>query len=258
MSGRVAGKTALVTGGAQGLGAAIASALAAEGARVLVTDVNESGAGDVTAAIEAEHGAGSASSFRLDVTSESDWIATVERARQHLGGLSILVNNAGIVTMGSVEELSLESWRRAMAVNADSVFLGCKYALPLMRETQPGSIVNIASISAMIAGHNMAAYNASKAAVRMLTKSVALHCARQGWDIRCNSVHPTFVKTPLLKGIVGDRDEAQTLAKLARQIPNGRLGEVQDVADAVLYLASDESRMMTASELILDGGLSAM
>ncbi len=247
---RLKGKKALVTGGAQGLGAAIARALAAEGALVVVSDVNEAGAAEVAASIKG------ATSIRLDVTLESDWIAAIAHAKAAMGGLSVLVNNAGIVTMGSVEDLDLAAWRHTMAVNADSAFLGCKYALPLLRETQPGSIVNISSISAMIASHNMVAYNASKAAVWMLSKSVALHCAKQGWDIRCNSVHPTFVRTPLLDGIAGTTEEA--LAKLARQIPLGRIGEVEDVAAAVLYLASDESRMMTGAELKLDGGLSAM
>jgi NAD(P)-dependent dehydrogenase (short-subunit alcohol dehydrogenase family) len=247
--GRVADKTALVTGGAQGLGAAIARALAAEGARVLVSDLDAAGAAAVALSIEATHGVRTASGIGLDVTSESDWIAAIAQAREMLGGLSVLVNNAGIVTMGSVEELDFADWRRTMAVN---------HALPLMRETQPGSIVNMASISALVASHNLAAYNASKAALWMLTKSVALHCARQGSDIRCNSVHPTFVRTPLLKGIIPDRDEAETVAKLARQVPLGRIGEVEDVAAAVVYLASDESRMMTGAELKLDGGLSAM
>jgi len=252
----LAGKTALVTGAAQGLGAGIARALAAAGARVLLTDLNAAGAAEAAARIDAACGAGTAFSAAHDVTSEADWIVAVEQARAQLGGLSVLVNNAGVLPLGSVEDLSLEQWRRGMSVNADSVFLGCKHALPLMRESQPGSIVNIASISALIAGHNLAAYNASKAAVWMLTKSVALHCAKRGWDIRCNSIHPTFVRTAMLDAL-GGGDEAG-LAKLARQAPLGRIGEVEDVAAAVVYLASDASRMMTGSELKLDGGMSAM
>jgi NAD(P)-dependent dehydrogenase (short-subunit alcohol dehydrogenase family) len=145
-----------------------------------------------------------------------------------------------------------------MSVNADSVFLGCKYALPLMRRSQPGSIVNISSIAGLIASHNFAAYNASKAAVWLLSKSVALHCARNGWNIRCNSIHPTFIKTPILDSLIGDRDKATVLDKLVRQVPLGRLGEVNDVAKAVLYLASDESCFVTGAELKLDGGISAM
>lgn len=257
-AGRLAGKLALVTGAGQGIGAGIAAALAREGARVAVTDRDGAQAQSVAGQLCAERGEGAAIGIGHDVTSEADWIDALALAREAFGGLSVLVNNAGIMTMGSVEEISLEQWRQAMAVNADGAFLGCKHALPLLRESQPGSIVNMASVSSLIASHNMVAYNSSKAALAMLTKSVALHCAKQGWDIRCNSVHPTFVKTPLLNDIVGARDEAEILGKLARQVPLGRIGEVEDVASAVIYLASDESRMMTGSQLTLDGGLSAM
>jgi NAD(P)-dependent dehydrogenase (short-subunit alcohol dehydrogenase family) len=258
MSGRVEGKKALITGAAQGLGAASAWGLARQGASVLLTDVNEAGARQVAESIDAELGAGVAHSMRHDVSSEDDWIAAIACARETMGGLSVLVNNAGVAILGSVEDLSLAEWRRGMAVNADSVFLGSKHALPLMRENQPGSIINISSISGLIAGHNMANYNASKAAVWLLTKSIALHCAKQGVDVRCNSIHPTFIRTPILKGLVGDRDEAVVLGKLARQVPIGRLGEPRDVADAVVYLASEESGFMTGAENKLDGGLSAM
>lgn len=258
MTQRLAGKTALVTGAAQGLGAGIAFALAREGARVVATDRNPAGAAETAAGIDSELGAGTAFAIRHDVTSEDDWQAALAFAAERIGGLSVLVNNAGIVTLGTVEELDLPSWRQAMAVNADSAFLGCKYALPLLRQSQPAAIVNMSSISALIAGANLAAYNASKAALWMLTKSVALHCAKQGWNIRCNSVHPTFVRTPLLDGIVGSHEDDARVAKLARQVPLGRIGEVADVAAAVVYLASDESAMMTGAELKLDGGLSAM
>jgi NAD(P)-dependent dehydrogenase (short-subunit alcohol dehydrogenase family) len=194
----------------------------------------------------------------LDVTREDQWIYALEEADEQMGGLSVLVNNAGVFQQGDVEQLSFEAFRRSMSVNVDSVFLGSKHALKYMRQNTPGAIVNISSISGLIAGHNMAAYNASKAAVWMLSKSVALHCARQGLDIRCNSVHPTFIDTPLLDGLRDKlgRDEAE--AKLARQVPIGRIGEPRDVADAVLYLASDESRFVTGAELKVDGGVSAM
>lgn len=258
MSGRLAGKTALITGAAQGLGAAAARACVREGARVLVTDRNEAGVSECAGAINAEFGTGSACALRHDVTSEADWTAAIETARRELGGLSVLVNNAGIVQTGTVEDFDLDEWRRGMAVNVDSVFLGCKLALPLMRESQPASIINISSIAGLIASHNFANYNASKAAVWLLTKSVALHCARQGWDIRCNSVHPAFIRTPILNDLVGDNEEEAVMAKLARQVPLGRLGEAEDVAQAIVYLASDESRFMTAAELKLDGGISAM
>jgi len=255
---RLVGKKALVTGAAQGLGAAISWALAREGARVLLTDQNERGVHDQARQINTAIASDTAISARHDVTNESDWVAAVALAREQLGGLSVLVNNAGIVLTGTVEDFSLEEWRRGMAVNGDSVFLGTKHALPLMREHQPGSIINISSIAGLIASHNFANYNASKAAVWMLSKSIALHCARSGWDIRSNSVHPAFVRTPILKNLVGDRDEATMFAKLARQVPLGRLGEADDVAHAVVYLASDESRFMTGAEIKLDGGISAM
>jgi NAD(P)-dependent dehydrogenase (short-subunit alcohol dehydrogenase family) len=210
------------------------------------------------AGIDQELGSGTAFAIRHDVTSEADWQAALAFAKDKLGGLSVLVNNAGIVTMGTVEDLDLAAWRQSMAVNADSAFLGCKYALPLLRESQPASIVNMSSVSALVASHNMIAYNASKAALWMLTKSVALHCGRKGWNVRCNSVHPVFVRTALLDDIVGSHEDEAVVAKLARQVPIGRIGEVADVAAGVVYLASDESAMMTAAELKLDGGLSAM
>lgn len=256
--GRVRGKTALVTGAAQGIGQATAAMLARHGARVLMTDINGDGVAAAAAAVNAELGAGTAFAIRHDVTSEADWKAAVAAARDALGGLSVLVNNAGIAQLGSVEDLSLEDWRHGMSVNTDSVFLGCRTALPVMRDSQPGSIVNLSSIAGLIASHNFAVYNASKAAVWMLTKSVALHCARNGWDIRCNSVHPTFIRTPILDALIAQRDEATVIAKLARQVPLGRLGEADEVANAILYLASDESRFMTGAEVKLDGGISAM
>nr|WP_302054075.1 SDR family oxidoreductase [Sphingomonas tagetis] len=254
----MAGKKAIVTGAAQGLGAATAHALAREGARVLLTDLNEDGAIATAAAIDAELGGGTAYAARHDVASEADWQGMIALAGEKLGGLSVLVNNAGIVLTGSIEDFTLEQWRHGGAVNVDSVFLGTKAALPLMREHQPGSIVNLSSIAGLIASHNFANYNATKAAVWLLSKSIALHCARGGWDIRCNSVHPTFIKTPILNDLVGDRDEATVIAKLAKQVPLGRLGEADEVAHAVVYLASDESRFMTGAELKLDGGISAM
>lgn len=260
MAGRVAGKKALVTGAAQGLGAAQAAMLAREGAKVLLTDINLSGAEAQAAAINAECGAATAFAARHDVTSEADWIAVLDTARQVLGGLSILVNNAGIGVEGNIEACSLDDWKRAFAVNSDSVFLGCKHAMPLLRESQPASIVNISSIAGLIASEMMPAYNASKAAVWMLTKSVALHCTRGGWDIRCNSVHPCFVDTPILDGFtkISGKPRDVVVGKLARQIPMGRVGEPDEIALGVLYLASDESRFMTGAELKLDGGISAM
>lgn len=260
MAGRVAGKLALVTGAAQGLGAAQARMLARHGARVLCTDINERGAEATAAAIDAECGAGTGFAFPLDVTQPDQWVAAVEAARDRLGGLSILVNNAGVGVRGNIETCTYEEWKRGFAINVDSVFLGCQKALPLMKDHQPGSIVNISSIAGLIASDTMPGYNASKAAVWMLTKSVALYCAKRGWNIRCNSVHPTFVDTPILDGMVAasGKDKGVIMGKLARQIPLGRVGEPDDIANGVLYLASDESKFMTGAELKLDGGISAM
>ena len=260
MAGRVAGKKALVTGAAQGLGAASARLLAREGAKVLCTDINEAGAQATAEAINGECGAGTGFAQKLDVTSPDDWKAAVETARDTMGGLSILLNNAGIGVRGNIETCTLEEWRRGFAVNVESVFLGCQTALPLMKDTQPGSIVNISSIAGLIASDTMPGYNASKAAVWMLSKSIALYCAKNRWDIRCNSVHPTFIDTPILDGMSQSTGHPKEVImdKLARQIPLKRVGEPSDVANGVLYLASDESKFVTGAELKLDGGISAM
>ncbi len=258
MAGRVAGKKAFITGGAQGLGAAAAKRLAEEGAKVALADINLEGVRRTAAAIEAAHGAGTAFAYLLDVTREDQWIATLEQANADMGGLSVLVNNAGISRGGDIEHLSLEDWKAVMSVNVDSVFLGTKHALKHLRQNQPGSIINISSIAGLIAAHNSPAYNASKAAVWLLSKGIALHCAKQGLDVRSNSIHPAFVDTPILDPLRQRFGKAEAEAKLARQVPLGRIGAPEDIANAVLYLASDESRFMTGAELKLDGGISAM
>ena len=260
MSGRVAGKKALITGAAQGLGAAQAMMLAREGAQVLLADINADGAAAQASAINAALGDGTAFSIHLDVTSEDQWVAAVDFASETMQGLSVLVNNAGIGVRGNIETCTLADWHRGFAVNVDSVFLGCQKALPLMKDSQPGSIINISSIAGLIASHTMPGYNASKAAVWMLSKSVALYCAKMDWDIRSNSVHPTFIDTPILDGMVTSTGKSKEVImdKLARQIPLKRVGQPDDIAHGVLYLASDESRFMTGAELKLDGGISAM
>jgi len=255
--GRVNEKVALVTGAAQGLGAAIAALLARNGAKVLLTDVNEEGAIGEAQRINAEH-LGRAMALKQDVTSEAGWRETLAFVAKHFGRLDILVNNAGIGSIASIEDETLDTWRQVHAVDLDSVFLGCKYGVPLMAESGGGSIINVSSISGIIAGHNLAAYNSAKAAVRHLSKSVALHCARTGNGIRCNSLHPAFIDTPILDGLARGADRDAVLAKLTKQIPLGRIGDPEDVAYAVLYLASDESSFMTGTELVLDGGISAM
>lgn len=227
--------------------------LAGEGARVAVTDINLEGARTVAAEI-----GGDTIALAHDVTDESAWMSALDQTVTQLGGLHVLVNCAGTAITGSVEETSLEDWRSLHALDLDSVFLGCKHAIAHIAASGGGSIVNISSISGIIAGHNLAAYNSAKAAVRHLTKSVALHCARQKNHVRCNSVHPAFVDTPILDNLIRDSDRDAALEKLARQIPMGVLGTTEDVGHAVVYLASDESGFMTGAELVLDGGVSAM
>jgi len=262
MAGRVEGKIALVTGAAQGLGEAISKMLAREGAHVVLTDINLPGVERVAAEINALR-AGSAVALLHDVTREPEWIATIDAAVKAFGGLHVLVNNAGIGGGSSVTETEFSLWKKIHEVDLDSVFLGCKYAIPEMTKTVKasglgGSIVNISSIAGIIAGHNMAAYNSAKAGVRHLSKSVALHCARQKTGIRSNSVHPVFIKTPILDAMVGRYGLEEGYAKLARQVPLGEIGEPDDIAYAVLFLASDESRMITGAEIKVDGGISAM
>ena len=259
MAGRVEGKAALVTGAAQGLGEAIARMLARHGARVAVTDINADRAQAVAESLNAER-PGSAFAYAHDVTSEDQWAEVVGRAVSDMGGLSILVNNAGIgCDFVTVENDTLENWRRVQAVNVESVMLGCKHALPHLRASAPASIVNISSIAGLVAAPNMGAYNATKAAVWLYSKTIALEAARAGWNVRCNSVHPVFIKTPILDPFVamagGDEDLAHQ--KLMRGIPLKRIGEPDDVAYAVLYLASDESKFVTGAEFKIDGGLTA-
>ena len=255
MAGRVQGKKAFITGAGSGLGKATAHLLAKEGAVLALADINEETCRQT--AKEIEQAGGKAIALALDVRLEDQWQSALAQANDFMDGISILVNNAGIGGGGNVEETDFETWKLVMDVDADSVFLGCKYALPYMKPHAPGSIVNISSIAGLIAGHNMTAYNAAKAAVWLMSKSIALHCARQGYNIRCNSVHPTFIDTPILQNMKA-RGGDKVYEKLSRQIPIGRIGEPNDVAYAVLYLASDESKFTTASELKVDGGISAM
>ncbi|HZW59416.1 MAG TPA: glucose 1-dehydrogenase [Woeseiaceae bacterium] len=254
---RMSGKVALITGAAQGIGAAIARLFASEGAAVIVTDINAAGAQDVAAEINARHPS-RALALSHDVRCVDDWAAALAATVERFAALHVLVNNAGIGSLASVEAETLENWRYVHAVDLDSVFLGCKHAIPVIGRSGGGSIVNISSISGIIAGHNLAAYNSAKAAVRHLSKSVALHCAHEKYNIRCNSVHPVFVDTPILDGMARGGDREAALEKLARQIPLGRVGTTADVAHAVLFLACDESAFVTGSEIRVDGGISAM
>ena len=256
---RVKGKVALITGGASGLGRQAARRLAEEGALVVVTDLNEVGG-----AVVAEELGDSGLFVAHDVTKETDWVRVVQASLDKFGRLDVLVNSAGVGNMNTVEDCSLEEWKHVMSVNGDGVFLGCKHGIGAIKRTSTepgagGSIVNISSVAGLIGGHNLAAYNASKGAVRLLTKSVALHCARQGYNIRCNSVHPTFIDTPMVRSMIDNADDpARVEQKLARQVPIGHIGEPDDIAWGIVYLASNESKFMTGAEFVVDGGITAM
>jgi NAD(P)-dependent dehydrogenase (short-subunit alcohol dehydrogenase family) len=259
MAGRVEDKKALITGAAGGLGEAIARMLAREGAKVAITDINIAGAEAIAASINAEH-PGRAFAYAHDVTDEAGWKSVLAQANADMGGLSVLVHNAGIGGgLSVIAGQELDAWRRMQAINVESVMLGTKHALPYLAACQPGSIVVISSIAGLLAAPGMGAYNASKAAVWLLSKTIALECAKAKMDVRCNSVHPAFIKTPILDPFIAlsGGDEAKAHERLVRGIPLGRIGEPDDVAYAVLYLASDESRFITGAEIKIDGGLSA-
>lgn len=261
---RVDGKIALVTGGSRGLGAAAARKLAEGGARILITDVRVE-AGEETATQFQKRGH-DVHFTPHDVTSEDDWERVVGVAEERLGGLDILVNNAGVAEGGPVAELTLESWRRVMDVNLDGVFLGIKHAAPAIRKRADrwpggGSIINISSIMGIVAGGQASAYCASKGAVRLLTKSAALELAQESPRIRVNSVHPGYIDTDMVafamsrmaeRGIVGSPNEARDF--LIMRHPIGRLGEPDDIANAVRFLASDASSFVTGTEVVVDGG----
>ena len=251
--GRLEGKTALVTGAASGIGLQTSIRLAEEGALVMMTDINlEEGLQ------QAEKLGANATFLKLDITEEEEWISVLDETVKRFDRLDILVNSAGMVLIADVEQITLEDWRKVHAVNLDGTFLGCKHGVRVMKEFGPGSIINLSSVSGMIGGFNLAAYNSSKGAVRMLTKSVALHCARAGYGIRCNSIHPTFIETPMLESMIRDSpDPEKARQTLVRQVPLRRIGKPDDVANMIVYLASDESTFVTGTEMVIDGGVIA-
>jgi 3(or 17)beta-hydroxysteroid dehydrogenase len=254
----VEGKVALVTGAASGIGRVTAQVLASEGARVTVADLNEAGGHETVLHIQSRGGTGAFD--RLDVASEADWDAAIARTVERFGRLDILVNNAGVELIKLIPETSLADWRRLMSVNLDGVFLGTKAAIAAMRKTGGGVIVNISSVAGINGYARQAAYCASKGAVRLLTKSAAVECAEQGWNIRVNSVHPGVIDTPMARSLLEGLDPqvaAQRLERLKALHPVGHLGEPEDIARAVLYLASDASKFVTGTELVVDGGMTA-
>lgn len=246
--GRVQGKIAIVTGAASGMGKADAELLAAEGASVVVTDFNEEGGQAVAQAI-----GGDAVFMRLDVSDEDNWKTVIAATVEQFGGLDILVNNAGMISLGSIVDTSLEDWRRINTVNSDGVFLGCKHAIPAMAASGGGSIINMSSVAAIHGQSFVAAYTASKGAVRALTKSIAMFCKEQNNNVRCNSVHPDGVKTPMVVKVATGKESA-TQEDIDKIGAMGNMCEPQDVANLVLFLASEESRFITGAEMLIDNG----
>jgi len=247
---RVAGKVVLVTGAGSGIGRATALLLAQEGATVVTSDVNENGGQET-----ARQSGGKVRFVAHDTSKEADWQRVVGDILAHEGRLDGLVNNAGISGPypSTFETETVEQWQRILAVNVQGVFLGCKHAVPALKKSGGGSIVNVSSLAAFLGTPKLAAYGASKGAVRQFTKSVAIDCAKH--KIRCNSVHPGIIQTPMGDTVMPDE---KTRERSVRSVPLRVLGEPRDIAYGILYLISDESRFVTGSELVIDGGMNAI
>ena len=259
--GRIEGKVALVTGGSSGIGAGCAETLAREGAVVVITDIQDLKGEEMVAAIK--KAGGKARFLHHDVTSEAAWEGVIADVEKTEGRLDILVNNAGIgLGSPSITTMSLEDWRRQQAINVEGVFLGIKHSLPLMRKAgHGGSIINMSSVAGLKGSPTLAAYCATKGAVRLFTKSIAMECANMKDGIRVNSVHPGIIETPIWLGIAGISNPETNAppdldAMSAMAVPLGVKGLPSDIANGVLWLASDESRYVTGAELVIDGGLS--
>lgn len=243
--GRLEGKRTFITGGASGLGEAIARRFVAEGAHVVIADVDEPPGRSLAADL------GSRASFvRLDVSSEAAWQAALDAC----GPIDVLVNNAGITTLGSIEEVTLAQFRHEFEVDVVGVFLGCKFGVARMK-VRGGAIINMSSMTGVRAQANLVAYNAAKAAVTHMTKSVALHCASQGYGIRCNSIHPGAIHTPIIDKVLAQSADPDALyASFVASHPLGRLGKPEEIAALAVYLATDEAAFATGAEFRIDGG----
>jgi 3(or 17)beta-hydroxysteroid dehydrogenase len=241
---RVEGKVCIITGAASGIGREDAMLLAREGAKVVLTDLNEEAGRQVAAEIGAN-----ALFIRHDIANESDWQHVVKTTVEHFGRLDVLVNNAAILALGSIEDTTLELWQKVQKINGDGYFLGCKYAIQAMKETGGGSIINMSSVAALGAMPMFCAYSASKGAVAAMTRSIALHCKQQGYRIRCNSVHPDGVNTPMTQALAGGQAIPQ---EALDQDPMNRMAAPRDIANVVLFLAADESRFVNGAEIRVD------
>jgi NAD(P)-dependent dehydrogenase (short-subunit alcohol dehydrogenase family) len=251
---RLSGKTAFVTGGASGLGAAIATRLDDEGATVIIADIDaENAAQHASTLSNGQH------SIRLDVTSEEEWKAAETYLQANFAKIDIVVNNAGITTMGSIEELTKDAFLHELHIDVIGVFLGCQMAIRLMKDSGGGSIINMSSAAGLKASGNLVGYNSAKAAATMMTKSIALHCAQKKYGIRCNSVHPGAIHTPIIDKVLSQvSNPDEVLAGFIAVHPIGYLGTPDDISAIVAYLASDESRFATGAEFIVDGGMTAL
>ncbi len=255
MAGRIENKVAIVTGGGRGLGAAIAMRLAQDGGIIAVTDVDVSAAESVAADVRSA--GGKAIGYALDVTDEEQWQRIYPRVASDLGAVAIVVNNAGIVLPGTAEDTALADWKKIHSVNLDGVFLGTKHGIAAMKD-RGGSIINISSIKGLVGSAISAAYDSSKGAGRLFSKSAALHCAAERNGIRVNSVHPGYVATELVTAGAAAMEGGDALLEQLRLLhPLGRFGEPEEIAHAVLFLASDEASFITGSELVVDGGYTA-
>jgi 3(or 17)beta-hydroxysteroid dehydrogenase len=251
---RVKGKVAIVTGGGGGMGRAEAMLLAKEGAKIAVTDLDEAAVKNVAGEINAQ--GGKAVSIKHDVSSETDWSTVLQKTLEEFGKLDVLVNNAGVILYKKIEDTSLSEWRWLMSINMDGVFLGTKFAIEAMKKNGGGSIINIASVAGLIGNPDASAYHASKGGVRSFSKAAAIECSKAGYgyNIRVNSIYPGVINTRMADDLRKDETKYKTAVSWH---PIGHFGEPEDVAYGVLYLASDESKFLTGSELVIDGGWTA-
>ncbi|MBE0598096.1 MAG: glucose 1-dehydrogenase [Desulfuromonadales bacterium] len=254
---RLKGKTALVTGGSAGIGQAIALEFAAQGAKVIVSDLNEATGREVVDTIRRR--GGDVLFVRHDVTRQDEWNTVMATIAKEFGALHVLVNNAGVTERGNAESISLEDWKAVIDVNLNGVFLGTQAGIQAMKQTGGGSIINVSSALGLIGNPDCSAYTASKGGVRLFTKSAALLCGREGYRIRVNSIHPGVIRTALMDtGLAKAADPEAELQRYIAWHPIGFLGEPQDIAHGAVYLASDEARFVTGSELVIDGGWTAV
>ena len=249
--GRIEGKIAVVTGGASGLGEAIVRCYVREGAKVVIADIDRSNADKLATELGPQ-----ATAMTLDVTREANWIEVIQAIEDLHGRIDVLVNNAGITTVGSIETLEVDAFRTMLEIDLVGVFLGCKHATRVMKKTG-GSIINMSSMSGLRAEHYLVGYNAAKSGVTLMTKSIALHYARERYGIRCNSVHPGAIHTPILEKVMSQVEDPKALYDgWVSGHPIGRLGKPEEIAAIALYLASDESAFATGAQFVVDGGAS--